>query len=179
MRMVSAKVYLPEHCRPGGVHREAMKANQTYTTLRKQAIDLNELDSGEKQLVDELIAHQASASQWTDFANYYMLAVGNFYLARGLTRRQITELPVWKIAQDLNGRLMIAAGEARLALPGLSGQTREPHSFRLPDTASLLRSNWPRRGPGQSRTGTAETPGDRHVVRCPATHRLPPADRAG
>ena len=50
--------------------------------------------------------------EWSAYANYYMATVGNFYHPRGLTPRQITETPVWKIAQDLKSRLMIAAGDA-------------------------------------------------------------------
>jgi hypothetical protein len=84
-----------------------------YTNMRGRKTDLSVLDADERRLVDELVSRQKSAKAWTEFANYYMSAVGNFYLARGLNRRQITETPVWKIAQDLKGRLMVAAGEAR------------------------------------------------------------------
>jgi hypothetical protein len=84
-----------------------------YFTMRNRAFDLTALDSQERQLVDSLIAKYKSAGDWTEFANYYMPAVGNFYLARGLTRKQVIETTAWKIAQDLNGRRMVAAGIAR------------------------------------------------------------------
>lgn len=90
-----------------------MIKGQCYFTIRGRAFDLTELDAQERKVVDDLVAKQGSVTNWTDYANYYMPAVGNFYLGRGLTRRQIIEKPLWKIAQDLNSRLMIAAGEAR------------------------------------------------------------------
>jgi hypothetical protein len=90
-----------------------MTAGNTYTTMRGRKYDLKALDADERQLVDELVSKHRVVRVWTEFANFYMTAVGNFYLARGLTRRQITETPVWKIAQDLKGRLMVLAGEAR------------------------------------------------------------------
>ncbi len=85
----------------------------TYTTIRNAKYNLANLDPDERQLVANLIAFQKSAKQWTDYANYYMGAVHDLYSPRGLTRRQIIETAVWKIAQDLNSRLMVAAGIAR------------------------------------------------------------------
>jgi hypothetical protein len=89
-----------------------MNQNNSYTTLRGAAIDLTGLDADERDLVEQLVTRHQSAPDWSDYTNYYMTTIGNFYLARGLKHRQITELPVWKIGQDLRGRLMIAAGDA-------------------------------------------------------------------
>lgn len=83
-----------------------------YTTLNGEAFSLADLDADERRLVNEVVAKAKSVSDWTDYANYFMRAVGDFYQARGLTRRAIVALPVWKIAQDLKGRLMVRAGEA-------------------------------------------------------------------
>jgi hypothetical protein len=90
-----------------------MTRGHTYTTLRGQTIEVAGLDADERRVVDDLISRQRTVAHWTEFANFYMPAVGDLYLPRGLSRRQITETPVWKIAQDLNSRLMVAAGEAR------------------------------------------------------------------
>lgn len=84
----------------------------SYTTLRGTVIDLAGLDADERRLTDDLVARQQAGTNWSEYTNYYMSTVGNFYLPRGLTHRQVTETPVWKIAQDLRGRLMIAAGDA-------------------------------------------------------------------
>jgi hypothetical protein len=83
-----------------------------YTTLNGEAYSLADLDADERRLVNELSAKARSVSNWTDYANYSTRAVGDFYQGRGLTRRAIVGLPVWKIAQDLKGRLMVRAGEA-------------------------------------------------------------------
>ncbi|MBO0698851.1 MAG: hypothetical protein J2P46_10685 [Zavarzinella sp.] len=83
-----------------------------YTTLNGEVFSLADLDRGERRLVNDLIARQRSVSEWTEYANYYMRAVGDFYRPRGLTGRAVTSLPVWKIAQDLKSRLMVRAGEA-------------------------------------------------------------------
>jgi hypothetical protein len=94
-----------------------MTKGQTYKTLRGQPIDLTSLDADERRLVDDLTAKSRSVTDWADYANYYMPAVHNLYSPRGLSRRQIIETPVWKIAQDLNSRLMVAAGEATAPTP--------------------------------------------------------------
>ena len=122
-----------------------MIRGQHYTTLRGQSIDLQSLDSDERQLVDELVTRQRAVAEWTEFANYYMPAVGNFYLARGLSRRQIVEKPVWKIAQDLNGQLMIEAGEARAPSPDYRDRLNE-----------LIRSAFPTQRAFCDATGLSE-----------------------
>ena len=90
-----------------------MIKGNTYTTIKDAAIALFDLDPDERRLVDELVAKAQSVTNWTDYANFYMSAVGDFYQSRGLTRKEIIALPVWRIAQDLKSRLMVAAGEAR------------------------------------------------------------------
>jgi hypothetical protein len=39
--------------------------------------------------------------------------VGDFYEARGLSREETTRTSVWQIAQNIAGRLMVAAGLAQ------------------------------------------------------------------
>jgi hypothetical protein len=94
-----------------------MIKGNNYSTMRGVAISLADLDRDERKLVDDLVRKSQSVTEWTDYANYYMPTVGDFYLARGLTRKDIVALPVWRIAQDLKGRLMVAAGEARTPGP--------------------------------------------------------------
>jgi hypothetical protein len=43
-----------------------------------------------------------------------MKAVGDFYQARGMSRKRITRTPAWHIAQDLDGRLAVAQGVASI-----------------------------------------------------------------
>src|SRR5438552_3839832 len=83
-----------------------------YTTMKSANHALADLDRDERRLVDDLLAKARSSANWTEFANYYMATVGDFYIARGLSRNEIITLPLWRIVQDLKGRLMVAAGEA-------------------------------------------------------------------
>lgn len=89
-----------------------MNKGSIYTTLTGETYSLADLDKEERRLVDELVVKARSVTNWTDYANYYMQTVGDFYKTRGRSRRDVITLPVWKIAQDLKGRLMIRAGEA-------------------------------------------------------------------
>jgi len=85
----------------------------TYRDLRGREIDLSGLDDEERQLADEIQRRAAEAPAWNDFDNEWVGRVGEFYQSRGLTRREITRTAVWRIAQDLSGRLAIEQGHAR------------------------------------------------------------------
>ena len=85
-----------------------------YTTLDGQAFALADLDANERKLVDDLVTRERTSTTWAEFRNYYVQTVGDFYLARGLSRREVGTAAAWLIAQDLNGRLMI---RLRLAVP--------------------------------------------------------------
>ena len=85
-----------------------------YTALNGQAFALADLDADERKLVDDLVTRERTSTSWAEFRNYYIHTVGDFYLARGLSRREVGTAAAWLIAQDLNGRLMIRLG---LAVP--------------------------------------------------------------
>jgi hypothetical protein len=86
-----------------------------YYDLRGQAVDTSSLDREEQLLVDELaeFATNHPDARTSEYHNFYVRRVGDFYLARALTRWEITQTIVWRIAQDINGRLMLAAGLAK------------------------------------------------------------------
>jgi hypothetical protein len=71
------------------------------------------LDEDERKLVDELKSFASRHPDWGTFSTFYIGRVGSFYESRGLSRREISKSPVWKIAQDLAGRIHIAQGTAR------------------------------------------------------------------
>jgi hypothetical protein len=71
------------------------------------------LDEDERQLVEELRAFSKKEADWAAFSNFYLDKLGTFYKSRGLSRQEITKMPVWMIAQDIAGRLHIAQGLAR------------------------------------------------------------------
>jgi hypothetical protein len=77
--------------------------------------DLSALDAEEKELVRDLIAfaNQHPGERVWEYRNYYIRRVGDFYEARGLSREETTRTSVWQIAQNIAGRLMVAAGLAR------------------------------------------------------------------
>jgi hypothetical protein len=86
-----------------------------YYDFRGQVVDTSSLDDEERRLVDDLeqFAKDHSDARTGDYHNFYVRRVGDFYLARGLTRYEVTRTIVWRIAQDINGRLMLAAGLAK------------------------------------------------------------------
>jgi hypothetical protein len=79
------------------------------------SFDLSALDAEEKELVRDLVsfANEHSDGRPWMFRNYYIGRVGEFYEGRGLSRKEVTQTTVWKLAQSIAGRLMVAAGIAR------------------------------------------------------------------
>lgn len=90
-----------------------MSHPEPYTDIRGTAIPLCELDVDELALVKHLCDFVASSPTWNEFGNFYMPTVGNFYAARGLSRRETTETVPWRIAQDLYARIGLAEGQVR------------------------------------------------------------------
>jgi hypothetical protein len=92
-----------------------MKPASTYFDLYGQPIDVSSLDDDELQLVEELeqFARDHSDILTGEYWNFSMRRVGEFYEARGLTREETIKSAVWRISQDIRGRMMIAAGLAR------------------------------------------------------------------
>src|SRR5712692_1450848 len=87
-----------------------MKANDTYVDLDGDVIPLGDLDQEERRLVARLRRRAATHPDWNVFDNYWTAEVPAFYVARGLPRKAVTRTIPWQIAQDLSGRLGIAAG---------------------------------------------------------------------
>src|SRR3990172_2986594 len=92
-----------------------MIQTQTYTDLRGFPIDTSSLDNEERRLIEHVqqFAKDHPDARTAEYENFWFRRVGDFYLARGLNRREITRTTVWQIAQDVNSRLLIAAGLAK------------------------------------------------------------------
>lgn len=90
-----------------------MNQEHVYIDLRDREISLADLDEEELELVSALQRRAESHPDWVDFDNFWMRAVGELYDGRGLPRSQSRRTAVFRIAQDLSGRLAIAAGMAR------------------------------------------------------------------
>ena len=91
------------------------RLGKIYYDLDGNRIDLRPIDSEERELLERLDQYASEHSDATtgEFWNYSMAAVGGFYEKRGLERKAVLHTIPWRIAQDLNSRLMIAAGLAR------------------------------------------------------------------
>jgi hypothetical protein len=90
-----------------------MARQNTYFDLKGRELQLEGLDAQERRLLAELQQRAKSHPDWDDFENYWTAAVAAFYDARGLSRQASHETLVYRIAQDLSGRLAITAGMAR------------------------------------------------------------------
>jgi hypothetical protein len=92
-----------------------MIRSNPYADLYGNPICTSSLDDDEWRLVEELeqFAKGHPDIRTGEYWNFYIRRVGEFYECRGLTRREITKTPVWRLAQDIRGRMMIAAGLAR------------------------------------------------------------------
>ena len=72
-----------------------------------------DFDVEERAIIDSLIDLQKQETNWPNFRNFWMSSVSALYTNRGLTRDQIIKKPLWRIAQDLAGRILVALGHAR------------------------------------------------------------------
>jgi hypothetical protein len=90
-----------------------MKAADVYMDLDGNVFSLAGLDGDERRLVGRLLRRARANPSWNAFDNYWTVAVRAFYEARGLTRKAVPRTIPWRIAQDLSGRLGIAAGLVR------------------------------------------------------------------
>jgi hypothetical protein len=92
-----------------------MSKKTEYIDRRGDSLDLSVLDRDERELVAELLrfADAHPNARTAEYWNFYPRRVGEFYEARGLTRKETTRTLVWRIAQDINGRLLVAAGLAK------------------------------------------------------------------
>lgn len=84
-----------------------------YTDMDGTRYVLAVLDEAERQLIADLQAFAKKEKDWSVYSNFYTKTVGEFYKTRGLSRQQIIQTPVWRIAQDIGGRLQIDSGHAR------------------------------------------------------------------
>ena len=86
---------------------------EVYTDLKGRAIVLADLDAEERQMVEELKTYAAAHPDWNEYGNYWIPKVHALYAARGLSRKEVIGTDLWRIAQDIGGRIAVAAGLAR------------------------------------------------------------------
>jgi hypothetical protein len=91
-----------------------MSQADRYVDLYGGEISLASLDAEERKLIGTLKRRAAAEPPWHEFGNFYVKQVGDFYQARGMKRSQVTRTAAWRIAQDLDGRLAVAQGVAKI-----------------------------------------------------------------
>ena len=84
-----------------------------YIDVRGREWSLAGLDGEERALVADLQERARTHPDWNDFDNYWSRKVTALYDQRGVPRSQTVRCTVFKIAQDLSGRIGIAAGYIR------------------------------------------------------------------
>jgi hypothetical protein len=104
---------------------------------------LTGLDAEERRLLARLRRRARANPDVDAFDSYWTVAVPAFYQARGLAHRAVPRTLVWRIAQDLSGRLGIAAG--------LIG----PADYR-DELEELIRAKFPSRRAFGKATGISE-----------------------
>ena len=84
-----------------------------YVNLKGDFVSVADLTKAERKLVAELKRQAKQIGDWNEFENYWTRTVADFYKDSGLTRKQIRETAIYRIAQDLGSRLAVEAGIAR------------------------------------------------------------------
>ena len=86
-----------------------------YIDVRGHVYALSGLDSKEHALLAKLKEFAAKNPEWSTYRNFWMVEVSQLYEPRGLTRDQIIQTTVYRVGQDIGGRLGIAQGKTRLS----------------------------------------------------------------
>lgn len=120
-----------------------MTRADTYIDLKGQQHSLAQLDADDRKLLTRLKRRAKSKPEPNAYRNFWMPAVATFYEDRGLTKNQITKTTIYRIAQDLGSRLLVAEGLAK------------PPDYR-DELAELVRSRFKTRREFCQETGLSE-----------------------
>ena len=85
---------------------------KNYVDLNGRSFDLSALTSAELALI-ERFKRSARNHDSGSYRNRSLSEIDRFYRSQGLSRAEIAETVVYRVAQDIGGRQMIARGEAR------------------------------------------------------------------
>lgn len=100
------------------------------------------LDAQEKKLRDRIIS-EASTLSSLDYNNSIFKVIFAFYTNQGLTRAEVVELPLYKLAAEYRGQKLLEEGLAR------------PSDYR-DQIASIIRDHFPTRKAFCEKVGIAE-----------------------
>ena len=90
-----------------------MSRANVYVDLDGNEICLEHLDADERKLLAGIRRRARVNPDWDAFDNYWTNAVPAFYQSRGLARKAVARTVLWRVAEDLSGRLAVASGMAR------------------------------------------------------------------
>jgi hypothetical protein len=90
-----------------------MSQIDVYTTLLGEEISIGDLPLEELALISDLNVAAFGEKELSDYYNFWMPAVLDFYSPKGIDRPQVRQTPGYRIGQDLASRRMIADGIAR------------------------------------------------------------------
>src|SRR6267143_1691114 len=107
-----------------------MQLPDIYKALNGREICLGHLDADEQKLLARIRRRARTNPDWDAFDNFWTHAVGSFYDARGIPRTVARNSAVYRVAQDLSGRIAVATGMARLGdyRDDLEGLIREKYT---------------------------------------------------
>jgi hypothetical protein len=86
-----------------------------YVDLRGNVLALSGLSKKERAVVDRLQALAAKNPEWHEYHNAWMEEMRHLCTALGISRREMIETIVYRLGQDLGGRLGIGQGKTRLS----------------------------------------------------------------
>jgi len=87
-----------------------------YTTVEGLVYDVEHFPPKEKRFYEVVTEFYKRKPLWNDFNNYWMSQIARFL--NGKTRKEIVELPIFKICLDLEGRIGIEHGYVKLPEDG-------------------------------------------------------------
>lgn len=94
-------------------NQPSLPENDCYVDRRGRVYFLKELDDAQQGLIGEICEFAAGGPEWAEFENFWLKKIADFYEARGLSRREITQTTAWRIAQDLGSRIGLGEGWMR------------------------------------------------------------------
>jgi len=83
-----------------------------YETLENKKIDITVLPEQEREFLKEVKKYYSHKPDWNVFSNYWLKEGQKIW--GGLQKREVVNLPVFLICQDLEARLGIEQGRTRL-----------------------------------------------------------------
>jgi len=86
--------------------------NKVYETIENEKFDINSLSKKELTFLKKVIKYYSKKPDWSLFSNYW-LKEGQKLWGR-MPKRQVVNLPLFRVCQDLEVRLGIEQGKTRM-----------------------------------------------------------------